>query len=305
MLGSGAERARAHRAVRPRSPIPAPLGERLAPALVAVAAALAVSGPARALPPAALAPAGLLAGQPGAKASARAARIRGFAESWLGTPYMWGGTTRSGIDCSAFLRELYRTLFSLELPRTTRDQIGLGVDLDLDGRDLGRGLEPGDVIFYIDTLGVPNHVVVYAGRDTIAHSTSGRGVVIEPIARLRGRRVVARRFLFPGGGDRADGGFRPIPPAGPIVPREVPCPADLRPRPGEPARYAREKVDVKRLIPGRDLCDFRALAEALRANGGPVATANAAALDDYVKWVQDIDSLQQDHLSPGGGRSPR
>src|SRR6185503_17638703 len=53
----------------------------------------------------------------------RAARIRDFANRWLGTPYLWGGDARGGIDCSGYSREMYREVFKVELPRTTKDQI--------------------------------------------------------------------------------------------------------------------------------------------------------------------------------------
>src|SRR5882672_10902629 len=49
----------------------------------------------------------------------RAARIRDFANRWLGTPYAWGGDSKAGIDCSGYLRQMFRELFNVELPRTT------------------------------------------------------------------------------------------------------------------------------------------------------------------------------------------
>src|SRR5688572_17234870 len=156
--------------------------------------------------------------------SARGAQIRSFANRWLGTPYQWGGNSKNGIDCSAFLREMYRELFNIELPRTTRQQIDLGIDLRIDKTTPGSGLEPGDLIFYIDSTGVPNHVVVFMGGNMITHSVSGRGVVIEPIRKVFGRRIVARRLLVPS--TDGTGSYGPIPPAGPIVVQDIPCPDD-------------------------------------------------------------------------------
>jgi hypothetical protein len=275
------------RPARRRGPVAPRLALALAGALLLPAqAALAFPGLPAALGALLAADAGL---------PRRASQIRGFTERWLGTPYLWGGTSRGGIDCSAFLRELYRELFGVELPRTTREQIGLGVELRLDPARLSAGLEPGDVIFYVDSLMIPNHVVVYAGRDQIAHSTSGRGVVFDPISKLYGRRVVARRMLIPAAGSERGGAgprFAAIPPAGPIVPRELPCPPSFRPQRAEVERYARASLELKAPFTARELCDFKVLAEALRRVGGTEALANAEKLDAHVKWVQDIETLE-------------
>lgn len=225
-------------------------------------------------------------------ARSRASRIRQFANRWIGTPYQWGGTTRSGIDCSAFLRQMYRDLFNVELPRTTRQQIRLGLDIPIDKRNLSRGLEPGDLIFYIDRDGVPNHVVIYAGGNTITHSVSGRGVVIDPIRKVYGRRIVGRRMLLPVDDDDDLAGFRPIPPAGPIKPLEIPCPPDVRVRRHEVRRFANKPIGDLGKLGERDICDFRGLADALRKRGGKNAEANAKKLDAHSEWLQSIEALK-------------
>jgi hypothetical protein len=225
----------------------------------------------------------------------RSAQILRFAQRWLGTPYQWGGTAKSGIDCSAYLRQMYRDLFQVELPRTTKQQIHLGVDLPVRPKNLARGLEPGDVIFYVNRAGIPNHVVVYAGHGKITHSVSGRGVVIEPIRKLYGRRVVARRFLYPAkGGERAQRGdrFAPIPAAGPLEVTEIPCPPEFRPRRSEVRRFARAPIDGFERFAERELCDLRVLAEALEENGGRVARDNAKRLRDYAEFVNRIETLK-------------
>ncbi len=227
-------------------------------------------------------------------AASRSSRIRSFANRWLGTRYQWGGTGKSGIDCSAYLRQMYRDLFNIELPRTTRQQIRLGLDLPIDPKNLGRTLLPGDLIFYVDRAGVPNHVVVYLGGNLITHSVSGRGVVVDPIRKVYGRRIVARRFLVPRGGDTADdgGGFRPIPAAGPIVAKEIPCPDEFRPKRSEVRRYANRPLPPVGQLGDRAICDFRALADALEARGGKHAANNARTLVEYAKWLESIEALK-------------
>jgi hypothetical protein len=219
-----------------------------------------------------------------------AARIRTFANRWLGTPYLWGGDSRAGLDCSAYLREMYRELFGVELPRTTRDQINLGADLPVTADRPEQHWVPGDLIFYIDRAGVPNHVVVYMGGSQLTHSVSGRGVVVDGMKQLWGRRIVARRLLIPS--SRQSGGYGPIPAAGPIIPREVPCPPSVTAKTLEVKRYKQKPIgDIGGELAGRDICDYRALAKAIEGSG-EVGRKNAAQLTAHAAWLEEIDSLK-------------
>ncbi len=225
----------------------------------------------------------------------REAALRRFAHQWLGTRYEWGGASRSGIDCSAYLLRMYRDVFDLELPRTTGQQIGLGIDITVNPRSLGQTLEPGDLIFYVDERGRPNHVVVYLGRDQITHSVSGRGVVIDPLRRVYGRRIVARRFLVPQRavpGRRAPSGFGPVPAAGPLVSHTIPCPPSFRARRSEVRAYRRRPIIDLTELGDRAICDHRALAAALRAHRGRVAVANAARLEEFAEWLETVDAAR-------------
>lgn len=222
-------------------------------------------------------------------AGSRAAKIRNFANRWLGTPYLWGGSTRGGLDCSAYTREMYREVFGVELPRTTKDQINLGMDLPVAADRPEKNWEPGDLILYVDRAGIPNHVVVYMGGSMLTHSVSGRGVVIDPMKQLWGRRIVARRLLVPTRGE--GGGFGPIPAAGPIVPREVPCPPDIAARPLEAKQFRNKPIGDIGKLGARDICDFRALARAIEGSG-EVGRRNAAQLLAHAEWLESIDALK-------------
>jgi NlpC/P60 family protein len=186
---------------------------------------------------------------------------------------------------------MFRELFHVELPRTTKQQIDLGVDVPIRPAALDKSFQVGDLIFYIDRAEVPSHVVCYAGSGMITHSVSGRGVVIEPVRALWGRRVVARR-LFRGGGEEG-GELSAIPAAGPIVPQEIPCPPSVVAKPLEVRAYRTKPVDIKTLG-DREICDFRALADALRAHakGSPIAIQNANALEEHSKWLESIEALK-------------
>lgn len=50
-------------------------------------------------------------------------KIQTFINDWYKTPYKFGGTSKSGIDCSAFVKKLYKSVFDIDLPRTCKQQI--------------------------------------------------------------------------------------------------------------------------------------------------------------------------------------
>lgn len=82
------------------------------------------------------------------------------AKKHLGTPYVWGGTSPSGFDCSGFVQYVYRSV-GINLPRTTYTQQNVGVPVPLDQ------VQPGDLIF----RGNPSHhVVIYIGNNQYIHA---------------------------------------------------------------------------------------------------------------------------------------
>ncbi len=103
-------------------------------------------------------------------------RLRDVTEEWRGTPYKLGGTSRSGIDCSAFSRVLYENVYQIELPRTAEEQEQLGAAVNRDG------LQPGDLIFFrtqgMGPLFKSRHVGVYLGGGEFAQASGRRGVTI-------------------------------------------------------------------------------------------------------------------------------
>jgi len=84
--------------------------------------------------------------------SASATNLINYAYQFLGIPYVWGGTTPSGFDCSGFTSYVYRA-FGYNIGRTTYDQINVGTPVSRDQ------LKPGDLVF-------PNagHVGIYIGN---------------------------------------------------------------------------------------------------------------------------------------------
>lgn len=90
---------------------------------------------------------------------------------WMGTRYVFGGTGRSGIDCSAFTREVYAKSFGIELPRTAHLQSRLGESVRKDE------LQFGDLVFFQTARYAPvTHVGIYIGEGLFANAASSKGV---------------------------------------------------------------------------------------------------------------------------------
>lgn len=79
-------------------------------------------------------------------------------KKYLGTKYVWGGTSPSGFDCSGLMQYVYGKM-GIKLPRVTYDQIGVGQAIGM------KGLRPGDLVFFDTEPNVkgPDHVGMYIG----------------------------------------------------------------------------------------------------------------------------------------------
>lgn len=91
------------------------------------------------------------------------AQVVSQAESWIGTPYVYGGQGTApgqGVDCSRFVQEVYASV-GISLPRTSYEQMNVGSTV----KDIGSA-QPGDLIFY----GGGEHVTIYIGNNQLIHA---------------------------------------------------------------------------------------------------------------------------------------
>ena len=105
-------------------------------------------------------------------------RLARVVEGYLGIPYKWGGTTRAGMDCSAFTRAIFRETYGVELPRTSKQMYGVGRAITQK-----QDLKPGDLVFFKNTYSGPgvSHVGIYLGEGRFAHASSSKGGTITPL----------------------------------------------------------------------------------------------------------------------------
>lgn len=95
-------------------------------------------------------------------------------DQWWATRYRYGGTTKKGIDCSAFTGALISETYCITLPRTARDQYAESEKINREN------LQEGDLVFF-NTRGGVSHVGVYLANGYFVHSSVHGGVTINSL----------------------------------------------------------------------------------------------------------------------------
>lgn len=110
-----------------------------------------------------------------AKTSDASAVLFAFVEDWKGVPYKYGGTSKSGVDCSGFVGILYQEVYNRNVPRTTGQLSTTSASVSQTK------LSEGDLVFF-DINGKKNaHVGVYLRNGEFVHASSSKGVVVSSL----------------------------------------------------------------------------------------------------------------------------
>ena len=103
-------------------------------------------------------------------------KIIATAKKYIGVPYVWGGSTPSGFDCSGFVQYVFKA-HGITLPRTSKEQWNIGTSVSK------ANLKPGDLVFFANTYttGV-SHLGIYIGNNQFIHASSSQGIVISSLS---------------------------------------------------------------------------------------------------------------------------
>jgi lipoprotein Spr len=101
-------------------------------------------------------------------------KILSHYDRWEGVRYKFGGNSRKGIDCSAYMQRVFQDEFAVSLPRSTGEQMKLG------SRVAKSELNTGDLVFF-KTSSRQRHVGVYIGEGEFVHASTSMGVTVSSL----------------------------------------------------------------------------------------------------------------------------
>jgi len=98
-----------------------------------------------------------------------------FLNSWLGTRYKYAGNTKYGVDCSGFTQEIFKAIYNINLPRTSRDQFKVSNKIDKSE------LQEGDLLFFKTKGKFISHVGIYLQNNKFIHASVSNGVIVSDL----------------------------------------------------------------------------------------------------------------------------
>lgn len=97
-------------------------------------------------------------------------------DPWMGVPYRSGGSSKSGVDCSAFTMQVFEQCCSRKLPRTSKQQFAFCEPADASA------LLSGDLLFFATRGKTVSHVGIYLGNGKFAHASVSSGVTVSDMS---------------------------------------------------------------------------------------------------------------------------
>jgi lipoprotein Spr len=95
---------------------------------------------------------------------------------WIGTGYRWGGSSKSGTDCSGFVRTIYEGVYGKLFPGTSRSFFGNCREVPSDA------IAEGDLVFFRINSSQITHVGIYLQYGKFAHASTSKGVIISDLS---------------------------------------------------------------------------------------------------------------------------
>ncbi len=122
--------------------------------------------------------------------SSKAKAVINTAKNYMGVPYVWGGTTPSGFDCSGFTQYVLGRN-GISVPRTSAEQYTAGISVSRSN------LKVGDLVFFTTYKPGPSHLGFYLGDGNFIHASSSKGVTISSLdsSYYSSRYIGARRVI--------------------------------------------------------------------------------------------------------------
>ena len=97
-----------------------------------------------------------------------------YISRWWSVPYRIGGMGMSGVDCSGFVKGLTNEAYSIELPRSSREQADFSKPISKEN------LKEGDLVFFNTGRGI-SHIGMYLANNKFVHASTSMGVVISDL----------------------------------------------------------------------------------------------------------------------------
>ncbi len=111
----------------------------------------------------------------GTSGSGLAQQIIATAKKYIGVPYVWGGSTPKGFDCSGYVQYVFAA-HGITLPRTSKQQWTVGTSVSKSA------LQPGDLVFFVTGSNGVSHLGIYIGNGQFIHASSSKGVMISALS---------------------------------------------------------------------------------------------------------------------------